>query len=96
MNAYRIKKCIGSYVSVLNGIDAIVFTAGIGENSSYMRKLVCSDMDYFGIELDQEKNTLRSKETREINTQNSKTKIVVVATNEEVEIAHQVYQLLLN
>ncbi len=51
MNAYRIKKIIGSYTAALNGLDAIVFTAGIGENSSYMRKLVCTDMDYFGIEI---------------------------------------------
>jgi acetate kinase len=55
MNAYRIKKYIGSYVAVLNGLDAIVFTAGIGENSSYIRKLVCTDMDYFGIKLDVKK-----------------------------------------
>ena len=52
MNAYRIKKFIGSYAAVLNGLDAIIFTAGIGENSSYIRKLVCTDMDYFGLELD--------------------------------------------
>lgn len=96
MNAYRIKKFIGAYVSVLNGLDAIIFTAGIGENSSHMRKLVCTDMDYFGIELDDEKNKIRSKETREINTKNAKTKILVVSTNEEIEIASQVYDLLLN
>ena len=66
MNAYRIKKYIGSYAAVLNGLDAIVLTAGIGENSSYIRKLVCEDMDYFGIELDLEKNELRSKEIREM------------------------------
>ena len=52
MNAYRIKKYIGSYTAVLNGLDAIVFTAGIGENSSFIRKLVCTDMEFFGIELD--------------------------------------------
>ena len=96
MKAYRIKKFIGSYVAVLNGLDAIVFTAGIGENSSYIRKLVCADMDYFGIELDDAKNEIRSKEIREINTPNSKTKVLVVPTNEEFEIANQVYHLLLN
>jgi acetate kinase len=96
MNAYRIKKFIGSYAAVLNGLDAIVFTAGIGENSSYIRKLVCTDMDYFGLELDQAKNEIRSKEIREINTPNSKTKILVIPTNEEIEIANQVYNLLLN
>ncbi|MDL2145058.1 acetate kinase [Flavobacterium tructae] len=94
MNAYRIQKTIGSYAAALNGLDAIIFTAGIGENSSYMRKLVCTDMDYFGIELDDEKNQIRSKEIREINVPNSKAKILVIPTDEEYEIAHQVYQLL--
>ncbi|MGO4822068.1 MULTISPECIES: acetate/propionate family kinase [unclassified Flavobacterium] len=94
MNAYRIKKYIGSYAAVLNGLDAIIFTAGIGENSSYIRKLVCTDMDYFGIHLDDQKNEIRSKEIREINTLDSKTKIMVIPTNEELEIANQVYALL--
>jgi acetate kinase len=96
MNAYRIKKYIGSYTAVLNGLDAIVFTAGIGENSSYIRKLVCTDMDYFGIELDDSKNEIRSKEIREINMPDSKTKILVIPTNEEIEIANQVFELLTN
>ncbi|TDE43466.1 acetate kinase [Flavobacterium rhamnosiphilum] len=96
MNAYRIKKYIGSYTAVLNGLDAIIFTAGIGENSSYIRKLVCTDMDYFGIELDASKNEIRSKEIREINTPDSKTKILVIPTNEEIEIANQVFELLMN
>lgn len=96
MNAYRIKKTIGSYTAALNGLDAIIFTAGIGENSSYMRKMVCTDMDYFGIELDEEKNAVRSKEIREINTPDSKAKVLVVPTDEEYEIANQVYQLLQN
>lgn len=94
MNAYRIKKYIGSYSAVLNGLDAIVFTAGIGENSSFIRKLVCTDMDYLGIELDTEKNEMRSKDLREINESVSKTKILVIPTNEEIEIANQVYGLI--
>lgn len=96
MNAYRIKKYIGSYAAVLNGLDAIIFTAGIGENSSFIRKLVCTDMDYFGLDLDLAKNEIRSKETREINTPDSKTKILVIPTDEEIEIANQVHDLLLN
>ena len=96
MNAYRIKKYIGSYAAALNGLDAIVFTAGIGENSSYIRKLVCTDMEYFGIEIDEAKNEMRSKEIREINMPQSKTKVLVIPTNEEVEIANQVYELLLS
>jgi acetate kinase len=96
MNAYRIKKFIGSYSAALNGLDAIVFTAGIGENSSYIRKLVCTDMEYFGLELDHAKNDVRSKEMREISTPESRTKILVIPTNEEIEIANQVYELLLS
>ena len=75
-------------------MDAIIFTAGIGENSSYIRKLVCTDMEFFGIELDDVKNEIRSKEIREINLPQSKTKILVIPTNEEIEIANQVYDLL--
>lgn len=96
MNAYRIKKYIGSYTAALNGLDAIIFTAGIGENSSYMRQLICANMEYFGIELDEAKNEMRSKEIREINTPQSKTKVLVIPTNEEIEIANQVYELLSN
>jgi acetate kinase len=95
MNAYRIKKYIGSYSAALNGLDAIIFTAGIGENSSLMRQLVCKDMEYFGMELDAAKNEIRSAAIREINTPQSKTKIMVIPTNEEIEIANQVYELLL-
>jgi acetate kinase len=94
MNAYRVKKYIGSYAAVLNGLDAIIFTAGIGENSALMRKLVCNDMDYFGLALDTEKNETRSKEIREINGAVSKVKILVIPTNEELEIANQVFDLL--
>ncbi|WJS92964.1 acetate kinase [Flavobacterium johnsoniae] len=96
MNAYRIRKTIGAYAAALNGLDAIVFTAGIGENSSYMRNLICTDMDYFGIEIDKEKNQIRSKELREINSINAIVKVLVVPTDEEYEIANQVYQLLEN
>ncbi|MEO8254063.1 MAG: acetate kinase [Flavobacterium sp.] len=96
MNVYRIKKYIGSYAAVLNGIDAIIFTAGIGENSAYIRKAVCHDMDFLGLELDEAKNEIRSNEIREINKPNSKAKILVVPTNEELEIANQVYDLIVN
>lgn len=96
MNVYRIKKYIGSYAAVMNGVDAIIFTAGIGENSSYIRKSVCNEMEFLGIELDQVKNEIRSSEIREINTSNSKAKILVIPTNEELEIANQVYDLILN
>lgn len=94
MNAYRIKKFIGAYTAVLGGLDAIVFTAGIGENSATVRKMVCEGMDYFGIQIDEEKNSERSKEVRAVNKEEAKTKILVIPTNEELEIARQVYGLL--
>ena len=94
INAYRVKKYIGAYTAVLNGLDAVVFTAGIGENSDVIRKLVCTDMDYLGIHLDLEKNSIRRKDIREIQSDNSPVKIMVIPTNEEIEIAIQSYQLI--
>ncbi|WP_299222962.1 acetate kinase [uncultured Aquimarina sp.] len=94
MNAYRIKKFIGSYTAVMNGLDAIVFTAGIGENSDVIRKLVSTNLEYLGIELDEEKNSVRSKEIRDISQASSKVKILVIPTNEELEIAQQSLRLL--
>ena len=90
----RIKKYIGSYTAVLNGVNAIVFTAGIGENSGIMRALACENLDFLGIDLDENKNNLRSKEIREIQSNKSKVKILIIPTNEEIEIAKQSYQLL--
>ncbi|MEH6760510.1 MAG: acetate kinase [Maribacter arcticus] len=94
MNAYRIKKYIGAYIAAMNGVDAIIFTAGIGENSSLMRQLVCKDMDYFNIHLDDAENDLKSSTFREVNSIDSKVKILVIPTNEELEIAKQVFDLL--
>lgn len=94
MYAYRIKQYIGNYTAAMNGLDAIVFTAGIGENDPVVRKLVCENMDFFGIELDGEKNSARSKDAREINSASSKTKVLVVPTNEELEIARQTFALI--
>ncbi|WP_207429214.1 acetate/propionate family kinase [Pedobacter sp. SYSU D00535] len=93
MYTYRIKKYIGSYAAALNGLDAIVFTAGVGENDALVRELVCKDMDFLGIKLDESKNTLREKGIREINTSDAKTKVLVVPTNEELEIAKQCIEL---
>ena len=94
MNTYRIKKYIGSYAAILNGLDAIVFTAGIGENSNYMRELICNDLDFLGIKLDLDKNNERLKTIRSINSKDSKVKILVIPTNEELEIAKQSFNLL--
>ncbi|WP_178990099.1 acetate/propionate family kinase [Winogradskyella schleiferi] len=94
MNAYRIKKYIGSYAAILNGLDAIVFTAGIGENSSLLRASICENLDFLGINLDVEKNNERLSSIRPINTEDSKVKILVIPTNEELEIAKQSFNLL--
>ena len=95
MNAYRIKKYIGAYTAAMNGVDAIVFTAGIGENSSVLRKMVCYEMDFLGVVLDDTKNEQRSNSIREINdVKISEVKILVIPTNEELEIAKQAFRLL--
>ncbi|GAA4202511.1 acetate kinase [Pedobacter jeongneungensis] len=91
--AYRIKKFIGAYAAILNGIDAIIFTAGVGENDSNMREAVCTELDYLSIKLDPTQNTAYKGEMKEINSADSKIKILVIPTNEEYEIAHQCYGL---
>lgn len=90
MYAYRIKKYIGAYTAALNGLDAMIFTAGVGENSKLMRKLVCDSMNFLGIELDNSRNEMPLKEDiAELNFSSSYTKILVVKTNEELEILHE-------
>ncbi|MEW4925362.1 acetate kinase [Algibacter sp. 2305UL17-15] len=96
MNAYRIKKYIGGYAAVLNGLDAIVFTAGIGENSPSMRERICEDLDYLGISLDVEKNQVRPDKLTVVSTDASKVKVLVIPTNEELEIAKQSVELFKN
>lgn len=94
MNAYRIKKYIGAYTAAMNGLDALVFTAGIGENSSILREMVCSEMEFLGIELNQEKNNSKDKGIREIQSDLSRAKVLIVPTNEELEIAKQSFELI--
>ncbi len=94
MYAYRIQQYIGNYTAAMNGLDAIVFTAGVGENDSLVREYVCENMSYFGIELDTEKNKIRSSNIREINVENAKTKVLIIPTNEELEIARQSFELI--
>lgn len=94
MYAYHIKKYIGSFAAVLNGLDAIVFTAGVGENDSLTRSLAAKDMEYLGIRMDEEKNTAPGKGVTEVNTTDSTVKILIVPTNEELEISRQCYALL--
>lgn len=94
MNAYRIKKYIGSYTAALNGVDAIVFTAGIGENSTLIREMVCTGLSYLGISLDADKNENITKGINSIQSEDSKVEILVIPTNEELEIAKQTFELI--
>ncbi|TRZ45372.1 acetate/propionate family kinase [Robertkochia solimangrovi] len=94
MNAYRIKKYIGAYIAAMNGVDAIVFTAGIGENSDLLREMVCSNMSYLGIQLEPYKNKVRSNQLRVISKEDSRVTVLVIPTNEELEIANQAFDLL--
>ena len=88
MFAYRTKKYIGSYVAALNGVDVIVFTGGIGENSEYVRSLILKDMECFGIEFDEEANQKMIRGAQGfISKPSSKVKVVVQPTNEELVIA---------
>ena len=91
--AYRIKKYIGSYAAVLNGVDAIVFTGGIGEHSDLMRALVMSDMEYLGVDFDFEANKGRGDGVREISKPDSKVKVIILPTNEELSIARETLHL---
>lgn len=96
MYDYRIKKYIGSYAAAMNGVDAIVFTGGVGENADTTRRGVLEEMDYLGVKLDPKKNDgLRGKE-QVITTDDSKVKAIVVPTNEELVIASDTFEILGN
>ena len=90
---YRVAKHIGAYTAALNGVDAIVFTAGIGENAAHIRSMVCDYLGFLGITIDEEKNAVRGKET-EISTPDSKVSVFVIPTNEELAIARETAALL--
>lgn len=85
---YKIKQYIGSYIAALNGCDAIIFTAGIGENSALIREQSLSDLNYLGIEIDPEKNSNASSgKIEKVSSKNSRTDVFVIPTNEELVIA---------
>jgi len=84
--AYRAKKYIGSYYAILGGLDGLVFTAGIGENSSYIRKSVCQGLEHLGILIDEERNKVNRKEAF-ISSDQSRVAVMVIPTNEELIIA---------
>ena len=90
---YRVIKYIGAYAAAMNGVDAIAFTAGIGENNIKMRKDVCSSLTYLGVKLDEEKNIVRGEE-RIISADDSKVQVLLVPTNEELAIARETLALV--
>jgi acetate kinase len=90
---YRVKKYIGAYAAAMGGVDAVVFTAGLGENAMLAREKVCENLQFLGIELDKEKNNVRG-EIAEINTDASRVKIYLIPTNEELMIARDTKELL--
>jgi acetate kinase len=94
MYSYRVKQFVGSYAAAMNGVDAIVFTAGIGENDTSIRKMVCEDMEYLGITWDAERDANRNDDLTEINKEGAKTKVLIIPTNEELEIARQSMELI--
>lgn len=94
MYAYRIKKYIGAYAAAMGGVDAIVWTAGVGENQISMREAACEDLDFLGIKIDPVKNNTRGKEV-EISTDDSRVKVWVVPTDEEIVIARDTMNLVL-
>jgi len=82
----EVRKYIGAYVAIMGGVDAIVFTAGLGENSIEMRDMICNGLEYLGTRIDEVRNNVRGK-AQEISVEGSKVKIFVIPTNEELVIA---------
>lgn len=89
---YQVKKYIGAFTALLNGVDALVFTGGIGENDFYIREKICENLDYLGIEIDQEKN--RHTVGKEGQIGSSKVEVWVVPTNEEIMVARETFLYL--
>ena len=90
---YQAAKFIGGYVAAMNGVDAVVFTAGVGENDPLVRKLTCDRLKYLGVDIDDEANKLRGEEVK-ISSENSKVPVYVVPTNEELAIARETVTLV--
>jgi acetate kinase len=93
MYFYRIKKYIGAYAAALGGVDIIVFTGGVGENQATARWGACEGLEYMGIKLDPEKNKVRGEEMI-ISTDDSKVKVIVIPTDEELMIASDTMEIL--
>ncbi len=93
MQRYQILKFVGSYIAAMNGVDAIAFTGGIGENDAALRKYVCENLAYLGVKVDDSKNALRGEEIK-ITTDDSKVDVYVIPTNEELAIARDTLKII--
>ena len=93
MQRYQILKFVGSYIAAMNGVDAIAFTGGIGENDKDLRKYVCENLAYIGVEVDDAKNAVRGEEIK-ISTDNSKVNVYIIPTNEELAIARDTLTII--
>ena len=91
--AHKVRFYIGAYIAEMNGVDAIVFTAGVGENDIAMRDIICNDLGNLGIKLDLVKNKVRGKETI-ISMDDSRVKLLLIPTNEELMIARDTYHIV--
>lgn len=95
MFAYSCKKYVGAYAAAMNGVDCIVFTAGVGENTPTVRSGICANMQYLGLEIDEEKNAEKNNGAiRDITGKNSKVRVLIIPTNEELVIARETVELL--
>jgi len=94
MNAYRVKKFIGAYAAIMNGLDCVIFTGGIGENDFNIRRMIIQNMEYLGVDFDEPANHGVKGEDKIISKPDSKVKVLVVRTNEELVIASDTYKIL--
>ena len=95
MFSYACKKYVGAYAAAMNGVDCIVFTAGVGENTPCVREAICENMQYLGLEIDKEKNLEKNNGSiRDVTGANSKVKVLIIPTNEELVIARETVELL--
>lgn len=95
MFAYQVKRFVGAYAAVMGGLDCIVFTAGIGENTPTVREDVCTGLEFLGVEFDSKANlAINDGSIREISKPGSKVKVLIIPTNEELVIARETAELL--
>ncbi len=94
MYAHRIKLYLGAYTAVLGRVDAVVFTAGVGENDAVTRAKACAGLENLGLEIDPGRNQARSHDARIISKDGAPVAVMVIPTNEELEIANQTLEVL--